>query len=71
MTFEDGPIVRMMTDVVLARIRISQERFGTKPDFVVFPDYIKKELAREVGGPEGLPKKLELLGVKIEWSEER
>lgn len=68
---EDGPVVRMMLGVVESQIRTSMERFGgTGPDFIVFPDYVKQALQEEIGGPEGLPEKLEMMGVKIEWKEE-
>lgn len=64
--FLDGPIVQMMLDVVYARVRTSEERFGIKPDFIVFPQYFRTALAEELG-ESNPPEKFMLLGVKIEW----
>ena len=66
---EDGPTVRMMLGVVRSHVRTSMERFGgSGPDSVTFPASVKKALEEEVGEP---PRNLKLLGVRIEWREDR
>ena len=65
----DRPILRMMLGVVQSHIRTSVERFGgSGPDSTTFPASVKKALEEEVGE---LPQKLALLGVRIEWREDR
>lgn len=67
---EDGPILRMMLGVVESQIRTSVERFGGYgPDSTTFPMYVKKALEEEISGP--VPRRVELLGVRIEWREDR
>ncbi len=65
----DGPILRMMLDVVRSQIMTSMNLFGgSGPDSVTFPASVKKALEEEVGEP---PRNLKLLGVRIEWREDR
>lgn len=72
----DGPIMRMMLDVVLARIRTSLERFNVMPTETAFPAYLRTALYEELpphvllGRPGYDNEHLTIMGVKIRWMEE-
>jgi hypothetical protein len=71
--YPDGPIMRMMLDVVLARIRTSLERFGTMPTETAFPEYIRLALYEELPSHVRLGRTghenehLKIMGVSLKW----
>lgn len=63
--FSDGPILRLMLDVVQARIRTSMQFHGVGIIQTNFPLYLRKALEEESCVRELTD--LKLLGVRIQW----